>query len=904
MKDTRHQSATAGHAAANLRHEITTSGFLDGMFAGMMLHGPDGSIVELNEAARRIFGDLELEDDTLVRVRREWRIVREDGSAYRDDELPLAIALRTGTPMYNVVMGIDRPHQPRRWIYTDVWPLVVDEQITGAIAIFDDYSTRWTERHVLRLLSAVSRLVLLATSEGECLQQLCDVLVDQGGYALAWVASCSPEDPTEVDVVCAAGETDYVFKGMVSASESHETGHGPVGSALRTGATQVVNDLVNDSLFQPWRERASRFELESCLAIRISIDQGPATLNIYHRRIGAFDELAIQGLEQIAREVEFALAHVRSVRQSEQALRKTITAIRAQVAAEHHRTEIEERFRLAFEENTAPMTFTDTEDRILAANDAFCDMVGFEREELLGRDSTTFTFPEDIGITEESLRRATLGEAGKARYVKRYLRKDGRVIVVEVARAAARDADGNTLYYVFSERDVTEERALTDQLSHQALHDPLTGLANRVLFEDRLTHARAHVSRAGGLGAVLLVDLDDFKGVNDTHGHLVGDELLSEVARRMEQVARSSDTLSRFGGDEFLYLAEGLTSENDARDIAERLLSTMREPFVIAGSQLVQHASVGVVVWDERNSNSSDLIQSADIALYEAKRQGKGSIALFAPIMHHQAVSRFTLVQELRSAFENRELTMHYQPIVELATGVIVGFEALMRWQHASRGAITPDVFIALAEESDLIVQLGWFALDEAVSNAVTWHREPGHEPGPYVSVNLSSRQFYHQHLLKRIDETLDAHQLAPDRLVLEITESVTLSHSTETVTIMRELTERGIGIALDDFGTGYSSLSYLVDLHPRIIKIDKTFVSQASKNARSDTLLESIISLGKKLDCAVLAEGIETSEQLGRLREFSCEFGQGYHFSQPVAGAHVHDLLTAGFPTALENPH
>ncbi|HUX05149.1 MAG TPA: EAL domain-containing protein [Acidimicrobiales bacterium] len=903
MKDTRDQSVTVTHSATNLRHEIATSGFLDGMFAGVMLHGRDGSVLELNEAARRIFGDLELENDTLVRVNREWRIVREDGSAYQDDELPLAIALRTGAPIYNEIMGIDRPHQPRRWIYTDVWPLVVDERVTGAISIFDDYSTRWAERHVLRLLSAVSRLVLLATSENECLQQLCDVLVEQGGYALAWVASPSPDDPIEIDVVCVAGESDYVFKGMVSLSESHETGLGPVGTALRTGVTQVVNDLPNDSLFQPWRDRAARFALESCVAIPISIGDGPATLNIYHQRIGAFDELAIQGLEQIAREVEFALAHVRSMRQSERALRKTITAIRAQVAAEHHRTEIEERFRLAFEENMAPMTFTDTSDRILAVNDAFCDMVGFEREELLGHDSTLFTYPEDIGITEESLRQAIMGEAGKARYVKRYQRKDGRVIVVEVARSSACDADGNTLYFVFSERDVTEERALTDQLSHQALHDPLTGLANRVLFEDRLARARAHVTRTGGLGAVLLVDLDDFKGVNDAHGHIVGDQLLSEVARRMEQVTRSSDTLSRFGGDEFLYLAEGLTSEGDAREIAERLLSAMGEPFMIADSQLVQHASVGVVVWDERNSNSSDLIQSADIALYEAKRQGKGSVALFAPIMHHQAVSRFTLIQELRSAFENRELTMHYQPIVELTTSTIVGFEALMRWQHSSRGAIAPDVFIALAEESDLIVQLGWFALDEAVFNAANWRWSEDREPGPYVSVNLSSRQFYHQHLLKKIDETLDAHRLSPDRLILEITESVTLSHSTETVTIMRELSKRGIGIALDDFGTGYSSLSYLIDLHPRIIKIDKTFVSQATKNWRSDTLLESIISLGKKLKCAVLAEGIETKEQLNRLREFKCEFGQGFHFSQPIAGSEVHGLLATGFTANFDNP-
>ena len=890
MKDTR-ETAT-NEDVFSLRHEITTSGFLDGMFAGMMLHGPDGRILELNEAARRIVGDDDFEGDPLLHINTEWQIVREDGSAYRDDELPLALALRTRTPIYNEVLGIDRPHRPRRWIYIDVWPLVVNEQVTGAITIFDDYSTRWTERHVLKMLGAVNRSVLFATSEDECLRQLCSVLVEQGGYALAWVATPPRDEQTEVTVICAKAATDKILQGMVANREAREAALVPMYTALRTDVNQVVTDLAHESLFQPWCEHAARLELRSCVVLPLTIGNTAATLNIYHHRVGAFDELTIQGLEQITREVEFALAHIRSVRQSELALRKTITAIRAQVAAEQHRVEVEQRFRLAFEENTAPMTFTDTDDRILAVNDAFCTMVGFDRAELIGHDSTLFTFPDDIGITEESLRRATQGETSKARYIKRYLRKDGRVIVVEVARSAARDAEGNTLYYVFSERDVTEERALTDQLSHQALHDPLTGLANRVLFEDRLAHAHAHVLRAGGLGAVLLIDLDDFKGVNDTHGHLVGDQLLSEIARRMEQVARSSDTLSRFGGDEFLYLAEGLTSAGDARDIAERLLATMREPFVIAGAQLVQYASVGVVVWDERNSNTSDLIQSADIALYEAKRRGKGSVAVFTPIMHHQAVSRFTLIQELRSAFERHDLSMSYQPIIALATGAIVGFEALMRWNHPTRGAIAPDLFIALAEESDLIVQLGWFALDEAASHATTWRPSEDSLSPPYVSVNLSSRQFYHQHLLKMIDETLDAHGLSPDRLVLEITESVTLSHSSETISVMRELSERGIGIALDDFGTGYSSLSYLVDLHPRIIKIDKTFVSHASKSARSETLLESIISLGKKLECAVLAEGIETKEQLDRLREFKCEFGQGFYFSKPVAGSQVHDLL------------
>ncbi|MGH9019827.1 MAG: PAS domain S-box protein, partial [Acidimicrobiales bacterium] len=252
------------------------------------------------------------------------------------------------------------------------------------------------------------------------------------------------------------------------------------------------------------------------------------------------------------------------------------------------RVDAELRFRVAFESNMAPMTFTGVDDRIIAVNDAFCDMVGFGRDELIGFDSTPFTYPDDVGITETTLQRAISGEIEQERYYKRYLRKDGRVIDVEVSRSPARDAQGNILYFVFSERDITEERALNEQLSHRALHDPLTGLANRALFEDRLAQAHARVSRLGGIGAVLIIDLDDFKGVNDTHGHFAGDQLLIAMARRLEAATRASDTLCRFGGDEFLYLAEGLDDRDEAEVLAQRLLEVIGEPITVGASVVQQ----------------------------------------------------------------------------------------------------------------------------------------------------------------------------------------------------------------------------------------------------------------------------------------------------------------------------
>ena len=555
-------------------------------------------------------------------------------------------------------------------------------------------------------------------------------------------------------------------------------------------------------------------------------------------------------------------------------------------------SESEQRFRLAFENNVAGMVFADVDDNILAVNDAFCQLVGRTREELLGRDSTPFTFPEDLGISEEAHRRATSGETDQVSYAKRYVHRDGRVIVAEVHRSTARDAEGRTLYFVMSERDITEERALTAQLSHQALHDPLTGLANRVLFEDRLAQAHAKVLREGRLNAVLLVDLDDFKGVNDTLGHFVGDKLLIAIARRFDQVTRSSDTLCRFGGDEFLYLAEGLTSPTQAEQVAKRLLEALAEPFSIAGMHLAQHASIGVVVCDATSTDYTESIRDADVAMYEAKREGKGHHVLFAPSMREQATSRFALLQELRLALQAGEISMHYQPIGDLATTEVGGFEALMRWRHPERGWVAPNVFIPLAENSELILELGSFALHEAVIAASSWERAGTQVALPYVTVNLSAHQFHDPGLVSMIEQVLETSGLIPERLIIEITESVTLLDVAETLGAIEHLNRLGVGIALDDFGTGYTSLSYLALLHPKIIKIDRSFVSPPQESARNDTLLETIISLGNKLDVILVAEGIETRTQFERLRHLECALGQGYLFSPAVPANEVKAIL------------
>ncbi len=555
--------------------------------------------------------------------------------------------------------------------------------------------------------------------------------------------------------------------------------------------------------------------------------------------------------------------------------------------------ESEQRFRLAFEDNMAPMVFSSSDGLFLAANDAFCEIVGRTRDELIGSDSKLFTHPDDIGLSEEVYRRMMSGEADRVRYFKRFQHKDGRVVAAEVSISPARDPSGKARYFVSSVRDVTEERALTAELSHQALHDPLTGLANRALFDDRLAQAHARVVRHGGLGAVLLLDLDDFKSVNDSHGHLVGDQVLIEVARRFEKVTRSTDTLCRFGGDEFLYLAENLASANEAEQVASRLLHELVKPLELVGVRIDQHASLGVAVWDKTSKDTVEIIREADVALYAAKGVGKGQFAVFSPEMNIGASGHFSLVRELQRALAQGQLSMHYQPIVKLSDNEIVGFEALMRWQHPEKGLIPPNVFIPLAEESDLILDLGEFALHDATVAASSWRPRDGGTNELFLTVNLSAHQFQDLGLVPMIESALHVSGLDPRRLVLEITESVTLHNVTETMNVMERLIQLGIGFALDDFGTGYSSLSYLALLQPRIIKIDQSFVSPTRESVRNDTLLEAIVTLGNKLNMTMIAEGIETEAQLDRLRHLGCELGQGFLFSPAVPDENVLDMLT-----------
>jgi len=443
--------------------------------------------------------------------------------------------------------------------------------------------------------------------------------------------------------------------------------------------------------------------------------------------------------------------------------------------------------------------------------------------------------------------------------------------------------------------DVTARKRAEEQLLHDALHDGLTGLANRTLFLDRLKQAVADLQRDTGAGfALLFLDLDRFKTVNDSLGHSVGDALLVAIASRLETLMRPTDTVARLGGDEFALLARDCQASADAAHIAERLQARLAEPFLLEGHEVFVSASIGIALPGDRGASADSLLRDADLAMYRAKASGRGRYEVFDLELHRAAVQLLRLETELRRAVAARDFVMHYQPIVRLDRGTIVGFEALTRWQHPERGLVAPEHFIALAEETGLVVPLGWLVLEEACRQACDWQRRFPADPPYFMSVNVSGKLFAQEGAVEQLLAILESSGLPAESLRLEVTESVVLDHGEVVMERLRQLRAFGVELAIDDFGTGYSSLSYLQRFRYDSLKIDRSFVGGLEADD-SLAIVETILSLASHLGIGVVAEGVETAAQLERLRGLGCPLGQGFWFARPLAADAAEQLLANG---------
>jgi diguanylate cyclase (GGDEF)-like protein/PAS domain S-box-containing protein len=526
----------------------------------------------------------------------------------------------------------------------------------------------------------------------------------------------------------------------------------------------------------------------------------------------------------------------------------------------------------------------DGTERLVLVNPAARRLLGVHGEKF-GWSDITLTRPGDdqaVPSSELPLRRAYRGETVR----EEEYRADGGKRVLLVSSLPMGERAGALMVM----HDVTARKGLEDELAHRALHDPLTELGNRALFKDRVAQAVARHQREDRPFAVMLLDLDDFKTVNDSLGHAAGDDLLVALSARLKDRLRGSDTLARLGGDEFGVLLEGLRDGREAATLAARLLEALDRPFSIRGHDLVAHGSIGIAMG--RDDGVDALIRDADVAMYLAKSRGKARYEFFEQGMQDLVVRRLEFRSELQRALDSDQFELDYQPILELESGRAVGIEALIRWQHPTDGRLAPDRFIGIAEESGLIVPIGAWVLTKATTDAAELSRRIGPID---LSVNLSARQLRDPALLAHVRRALDASGLDPQRLILEITEHVLVEESERLTATLKDLRALGVRIAIDDFGRGYSSLSYLRRFPVDILKIDRAFVAQIGDHVNGSAEAEAIVALAKAFDIEVVAEGIEEENEWTALRAMGCQLGQGFLFARPQEINQLAALLERG---------
>jgi diguanylate cyclase (GGDEF)-like protein/PAS domain S-box-containing protein len=573
--------------------------------------------------------------------------------------------------------------------------------------------------------------------------------------------------------------------------------------------------------------------------------------------------------------------------------------------AEQALRDSENRYRLVAENISDLVCLYDLEGRYTYVSPSCKTLLGYDPEELLGLTPYDFIHPDDQAQARQEIHDlAARGDIPRP-FINRARTKTGEYIWVETLVKPILNEAGQVTQFQTTARDVTDRIRVENQLRHAALHDALTGLPNRSVLMERLAEViERSQDDAQEQSALLFLDLDQFKVINDSLGHLTGDQLLVWVANKLSQVVRTTDIVARISGDEFVILLENLDHPDQATYVAQRVLEDLKKPFLMEQREIFITSSIGIVLDFSPYQTAEDLVRDADIAMYQAKASGRANYAVFDPHMRIKVVQRMNLSNDLRRALEYQELLLYYQPSVALEQLTIQGFEVLLRWQHPQLGMVSPDQFIPLAEETGLILPIGHWLLQTACQQLATWRHQLDAAQHLRLSINLSVKQLQAKDLLAQFEHTLAATGVPPEALTLEITESLLVQNFDMTHQTLSEVQTRGIHISIDDFGTGYSSLSYLHRLPVDALKIDRAFVSYMGQDAKNQTIAESIIALSNVLGLDAIAEGIETVEQLHWLQDHGCEYGQGYLFSKPVPASEVSRLLQHDFLASITSHH
>jgi diguanylate cyclase (GGDEF)-like protein/PAS domain S-box-containing protein len=578
-------------------------------------------------------------------------------------------------------------------------------------------------------------------------------------------------------------------------------------------------------------------------------------------------------------------------------LRSYLTDITERKQAESALRESEERYALAARAANDGLWDWKIKTQEIYYSPRWKSMLGYDEEEIGNSPDEWFNriHPEDLQRVQAELAAHVEGATSNFWSEYRMLHKNGSYYWMLSQGIIVQDKTGEVYRMAGSQTDIQARKQAEEQLKHDAFHDSLTSLPNRALFMDRLEHALEMTKRRSDyMFAVLFLDLDRFKVVNDSLGHQSGDQLLIALVKRLETCIRGADTLARLGGDEFAIILEDVRSVNDAKYVADRLQKQLALPFNIQKQEIFSSVSIGIALSNNTYVSAQELLRDADIAMYRAKAQGKACYEIFDPSMHTKAVTLLQLESDLRRATERQDLMIHYQPIVSLSSGEIAGFEALLRWHHPERGWVKPGELIPVAEDTGLIIPIGYWVLREACRQLKKWQEQFLSQTPLTVSVNLSGKQFKETNLLAQIQHIITETKIDPKTLKLEITESVIVENAEAAAQTLSELRSMGVQIYIDDFGTGYSSLGYLHRFPLDALKIDRSFITNMCNETESAEIVQTIINLAQNLQIYVVAEGVETQQQWERLRKIDSTggYGQGYYFSHPLSATEVEQLL------------
>lgn len=718
-------------------------------------------------------------------------------------------------------------------------------------------------------LSQCNQAIVRSKNEAELLPKICHDAVTFGGMKMAWIGLLDDGSQLLTPVASYGTGTEFLDLLKISVNAKEKTGRGPSGTAFREDKPFWCLDFDNDPATEFWHELSAKFEWGASASLPLHRNgKVVGTFNIYADDQNVFDQEGQNLLVEMTLDIDFALDNFYVENEREQFKGELL--------------ESEEISRLVLENSLDAIINMNSQGLVIEWSGAANKMFGYTREDALGQKLSDLIIPErDREAHTKGMNRviATNQSNMTGRRVEvNALKFDGTEIPVEMS--IAKIETGNLVFFSAFLRDITDRKESEKQIQKLAHFDALTGLPNRILLQDHFKYALSLVKRNNGKLAVIFLDLDHFKDINDTLGHSIGDLLLIEVTNRLQSTLREEDTLSRLGGDEFILILPG-TDSHGAANVSQKLLSIMAKPYHIESFELTVTGSVGVALYPDDGTDFEILSQKADTAMYRAKQEGRNNYRFFTAEMQATSSRNLQLVTALRYALERNQLSLHYQPQVSLHDNRIIGTEALLRWHHPELGSISPAEFIPIAEDSGLINAIGEWVLRKAVQKAKFWLEE-GHDP-IIMAVNISAIQFRHPDLPNLVTQILEEIGLAPEHLELELTEGVAMYDPQGAIEMINNLHALGIHVSIDDFGTGYSSLSYLKKFKIYKLKIDQSFVRDISTDPEDKAIVSAIISMSKRLGLKTIAEGVETVEQLTYLRAQGCDEVQGYYYSKAL---------------------